>query len=100
MNIVFCHRFSRETEEEIVMGEERTPYEIGKEHYKKREFPEALRWYKKAAAQGHAGAMSDIGYMYQAGRGVERDVIEGMGWFMKAVETRRKEIVVSFEGTE
>ncbi|KAF9078941.1 hypothetical protein BGX23_005645, partial [Mortierella sp. AD031] len=39
-----------------------------------------------AAAQGHAGAQSNIGVLYEEGRGVSRDYKAAMDWYTKAAE--------------
>jgi uncharacterized protein len=40
------------------------------------DYPEAVRWYRAAIAQGHAGAMLNLGNMYRDGRGVRKDGME------------------------
>ena len=35
---------------------------------------DAVLWWRRAAAQGHADAMSDLGTAYEGGSGVERDI--------------------------
>ena len=66
-------------------------------------YEEAFAWWRKAAAQGHAGAQCDIGTLYRYGRlgapdpeklayldaeglGVRRDDEKARRWFMKAAE--------------
>src|SRR5687767_2719404 len=34
---------------------------------------EAILWYRKAAARGHAGSMKQLGWMHQKGLGVKQD---------------------------
>ncbi len=52
--------------------------------------PKMLRkqvyWYRRAAEQGYANAQSNLGYMYDAGKGVTQDYKEAVRWFRKAVE--------------
>ena len=45
---------------------------------------EALRWYMKAADQGHAKAQFSTGVMYDQGKGVPQNYKEAFRWFMKA----------------
>jgi tetratricopeptide (TPR) repeat protein len=47
---------------------------------------EAVKWYQKAAEQGHSRAQCNLGYMYEIGRGVETDVAEAVKWYRKAAE--------------
>ena len=45
---------------------------------------EAVRWFRKAAAQNHPFAQNGLGVMYRDGRGVTQDVAEAVRWFRKA----------------
>ena len=47
---------------------------------------EAIRWYLKAAQQGHADAQNNLGLMYQNGKGVKQDDAEAIKWYLKAAE--------------
>jgi TPR repeat protein len=43
---------------------------------------EALKWYRKAATQGHARAYWGVGFMYDFGKGgVEKDDAEAVKWY-------------------
>ena len=52
----------------------------------KRNYAEALKWYRIAAEEGHARAQYEIGWMYYRGRGVDKDFTEALKWFHKAAE--------------
>ena len=41
---------------------------------------EAVRWYRLAAEQGHAGAQYNLGLMYDNGRGVLKDSVLAHMW--------------------
>ena len=47
---------------------------------------EAVKWYRRAAERGHAGAQSDLGYCYVNGEGVPQDFEEAFKWYRKAAE--------------
>ncbi len=49
-------------------------------------FEEAVKWLKKAAEQGHAGAQVMLGWCYQRGQGVEQSYTEAFKCFKKAAE--------------
>ncbi len=34
------------------------------------DYAEAMKWYRKAAEQGHAGAQHNLGFMYTEGQGI------------------------------
>jgi TPR repeat protein len=44
----------------------------------------ARSWYKKAMKQGHAGAMFNIGCLYECGLGVEKDMERAIEFFKMA----------------
>ncbi|MBM2829449.1 MAG: Sel1 domain protein repeat-containing protein [Gammaproteobacteria bacterium] len=41
---------------------------------------EALNWFRKAAEQGVLEAQSNIGYIYENGFGVPKDIIRAYAW--------------------
>ncbi len=45
-----------------------------------------MKWYRKAAEQGHAEAQQNLGVMYANGQGVAEDYGEAMKWYLKAAE--------------
>jgi TPR repeat protein len=49
-------------------------------------YPEAMSWYKKAAAQNLPQAQFNIGTLYFYGYGVERNPREAVGWFRLAAK--------------
>jgi TPR repeat protein len=49
---------------------------------------EALRWYRKAADQGHPKAQFGLGLMYFHGLGVGPDFREAARWYRKAIERK------------
>lgn len=49
-------------------------------------YPEAMAWYRKAAAQNLPQAQFNIGTLYFYGYGVERNPREGVNWFRQAAK--------------
>ena len=47
---------------------------------------EAVRWFRMAAEQGHAGAQFNLGLMYAEGRGVPEDHAAAADWYRMAAE--------------
>ena len=45
---------------------------------------EAVRFHSLAAAQGHAGAQFNLGYMFEEGQGVAQDTAEAIRWYRLA----------------
>ena len=60
-------------------------WEQGREAYERKDYAEAVRWYRKAAEQGHARAQNNLGVMYVAGQGVSQDLVNAYGWLNLAV---------------
>ena len=48
------------------------------------DYEESVKWYGKAAKQGHASAQTWLGVMYDLGLGVNRDYKEAIKWYRKA----------------
>ncbi|KAF9343093.1 hypothetical protein BGX26_006274, partial [Mortierella sp. AD094] len=46
----------------------------------------AMEWYLKAANQGNAVALNNLGEMYQYGKGVPQDYSKAMEWYLKAAK--------------
>jgi len=64
-------------------------FEEGEDYYwprkgKVRNFESALKLYHKAAELGHAEAQNQLGYMYSAGEGIEKDYYESIYWYLKS----------------
>ena len=49
-------------------------------------YTEALKWYRKSAAKGHAPAQHSLANMLAGGVGVARNSEEAVEWFRKAAE--------------
>ena len=43
-----------------------------------------MKWYAKAAAQGHATAQYNLGVSYELGKGVVQDAALAVEWYKKA----------------
>ncbi len=48
------------------------------------DYPEAMRWYRRAAARGHVLAAHNVGNMYRDGRGVAVDHATAAQWWLRA----------------
>lgn len=62
----------------------------GDECYDKQEYAEAVKWYRKAAEQGHTTAQYMLGCCYYSGKGVAKDAAEEVKWWRKAAERGHK----------
>ena len=50
------------------------------------DYIKSVRWYRKAAEQGHADGQYSLGVMYTNGQGVEKDYKQAVKWYRKAAE--------------
>jgi TPR repeat protein len=55
------------------------------------DYVEARKWYEKAAAFGHPGAMNNLGLIYANASGVAQDYIKARSWYEKAAALGRAE---------
>jgi uncharacterized protein len=62
------------------------PFEDGVAAYRRGDYTEAAKFYRKAAEQGNATAQVLLGGMYKMGRGVIEDDTEAAKWYRKAAE--------------
>ena len=49
-----------------------------------KDYAEAQKWYRKAADDGYAGAMANLGILYYNAQGVKRDLVQAYAWFARA----------------
>jgi TPR repeat protein len=49
-----------------------------------KDYAEAVQLYRLAAAQGHALAQNNLGYMFSKGQGVAQDRAEAIRWYRLA----------------
>ena len=61
-------------------------FQKGKVAYDNKNYAEAVKWYRKAAEQGHAEAQNNLGECYYYGNGVEKNYKEAAKWYRKAAE--------------
>lgn len=54
------------------------------EYYDKKDYAQAIYWYRKAAEQGYAQAQTKLGLSYGAGWGVDKDYTQAVYWVRKA----------------
>ncbi len=62
------------------------PFEDGVASYGKGDYKTAAQAFGKAARAGHMDAQSNLGLLYELGRGVERDHAKAVSWYRKAAD--------------
>ena len=58
----------------------------GEAYNRGQNYPEAFKWYKKAAELGHAGAQNMVSVLYDKGVGVSQDTDESLRWLRLSVD--------------
>jgi TPR repeat protein len=70
-------------------GDANAQYNLGKYYYNgdtiKRDYEQAVYWYKQAAEQDNADAQYNLGKCYEYGYGVEKNCEQATYWYKKAV---------------
>jgi PDZ domain/Sel1 repeat/Putative peptidoglycan binding domain len=61
-------------------------FEDGVEAYNRGDYVEAITSYRLAAEQGSSDAMNALGYMYENGQGLAKDLAEALYWYQKAAD--------------
>ena len=59
---------------------------LGREADIRRDYKNAIRWYKRAAQYDNTFAIDRVGTAYYHGLGVDKDVAESVKWFTKSAE--------------
>ena len=60
--------------------------QLGVMYWNEKDDAHAVAWFTKAAKQGFAPAQTNLGNMYQEGKGVTQDDAQAVEWFRKAAE--------------
>ena len=58
----------------------------GESFFDKKDYTNAIPYFRKAAEQGYARAQCNLGYCYEQGSGVTKDYSEAVKWYRKAAE--------------
>ena len=61
-------------------------YSKGREYYDRKDYAEAVKWYRKSAEQGYMYGQYNLGDCYENGKGVTQDYAEAAKWYKKAAD--------------
>ena len=67
-------------------GDAAAQLELADRYFTHRDYSQAAKWFRMAAAQGNAIGQSQLGFLYAVGRGVKQDDVEAAKWERKAAE--------------
>ena len=80
----------KETFQVAKQGNAKAQYNLGGMYYNgkgvRKDYAQAVQWYRKAAEQGFSKAQYNLGVMYEKGQGVRKDYVEAIRWYRKAAE--------------
>ncbi len=65
-------------------------YKKGKDYDEVGNYTKAVRWYKRAAEEGHMEAQMNLAMCYYLGKGVEKDHEKARYWYEEVKEEGRK----------
>ena len=75
--------------EPITSNDAETQFNTGRSYFYgqgvRKDYAEAVKWYRKAAEQNHAKAQVNLGFAYANGQGT-KDYTEAVKWYRKAAE--------------
>lgn len=71
-------------------GDVEAQYNLGRSYHLgegvKQSYVDAVEWYQKAVAKGHAAAQCNLGYCYMMGQGVEKSYEQGLKLYRASAE--------------
>ena len=68
-------------------------FQDGMDAYDRKDYKEAVKWWKLSAEQGHAKAQYNLGLMYAKGTGVPQDYVSAYMWWNIAGSNGHKDAV-------
>lgn len=78
----------RQKAEATMRSQVEAVYQEGRSHYRgldvPRNYAKAREFFERAAAQGHASAQHDLGFLYHYGHGTTQDYAKACSWYEKA----------------
>jgi TPR repeat protein len=52
----------------------------------RKDYAQAVNWYRKSADRGDASAMKQLGKLYESGQGVPKNPAEAREWYARAAK--------------
>jgi hypothetical protein len=82
-------------------GDAAAEYDFGIRHVRgdgvPKDYPEAVKWLRKAAEQDYAEGQRQLGNAYFYGKGVEKDYDQAFAWYSKAARAEEKTSLISVD---
>jgi TPR repeat protein len=66
--------------------------------HEKQQYDKALAWYLLAAMENNSAAQNNTGTLYRDGRGVPKNYLCGLKWYLKAAEQNKSEYTPNYIG--
>ena len=87
--VMFSTGYSADGQDAVIQKEKNDAeklYFSGQDYMEKGNYTEAVKYFRKAADQGHARAQYELGVCYNFGYGIRKDLKEAVKWYRKAAE--------------
>src|SRR5574344_1214865 len=81
-----CPKIQELLEKAVNTGDYSSMYNLGLSYDKNQEYQKAIKWYKKAAINGHAKAQLNLGNLYAQGDGINKNLDTALYWFLEAAK--------------
>jgi len=82
---------AQEQQDETIDAE--AQIKLANEFYSKKNYKEAIVWYRKAADQGNIAGQYNLGILYEKGLGVKTDLDQAISWYQIAANQNDKDAV-------
>ena len=63
-----------------------TDFEIGREHYRRKEYKDAIKWFTIGTGKGCRACLSWLGQCYEYGLGTEKDLVKAKDLYLSSFE--------------
>jgi TPR repeat protein len=95
--IIYCLLFSvvpiysqqvnlKEIEQKANKGDAEAQYKLGEHYFNQGDFSKAFEWFKKSASNENDKAINYLGYLFETGKGVEKDLSSALKYYKLAAD--------------
>ena len=91
VNALIKANAAQEQQDETIDAE--AQIKLANDFYSKKNYKEAIVWYRKAADQGNIAGEYNLGILYEKGLGLKTDLSQAIHWYQKAANQNDKDAV-------
>ena len=89
VNALIKANAAQEQQDDTINAEDQI--RLANEFYSKKNYKEAIAWYRKAADQGNIAGEYNLGILYEKGLGEKTDLTQAIYWYQKAANQNDKD---------